>query len=450
MVKRMLHNGIRLTAEYQARPLIPDAMAWKNDSWYKWRRPFRGAKGHNVVFRSAKEREEEALMLHRCLCLALLLCPALAQAEEPFRYPEGKHGKGELRYVNGLPVLSVRGTPEEIGEQAAILGGKSARKLFNYPRDVMREFSAGLAWPIVLQIGKTLVPQFPDDQRRELDSFAKQGFDRDNLIAANTMFDAVKLIACSSVIVEKDRSATGVPLFGRNLDYPTAGYLQDYSMVIVYHPEGKHAFASVGFPGLIGCLSGINDAGLSLCILEVLDANDGSPKFDRKGTPYAMNYRRILEECTTIEEAEKLLRTMKRTTRNNLAVCDKTGAAVFEITPKSVVVRHGDNGCCLCTNHFCTKELAPAQVENRVFTCDRFRILKEQSEQLPKIGATDVWHMLHAVNGGSMTLQTMIFEPTKLHLYLAIGAAPSSAREPKALDLRPLLQEASASPNQGR
>ena len=44
-----------------------------------------------------------------------------AAGAEPFRYPEARFGKGELRYVNGLPVLTVAGTPEEMGEQVGKL-----------------------------------------------------------------------------------------------------------------------------------------------------------------------------------------------------------------------------------------------------------------------------------------------------------------------------------------
>ena len=63
------------------------------------------------------------------LCLALTF-PSLARAAEPFRYPEAKHGKGELRYVNGIPVLTVRGRPEEIGEQVGVLGLRPIKPLF--------------------------------------------------------------------------------------------------------------------------------------------------------------------------------------------------------------------------------------------------------------------------------------------------------------------------------
>src|SRR5262249_42657409 len=145
-------------------------------------------------------------------------------------------------------------------------------------------------------------------------------------------------------------------------------------------PDGKHAFASIGFPGCIGCLSGINDAGLALAVLEAYSANDDSPRFDASGTPYALCFRRLLEECATVPEAEKLLRSMKRTTRVNLAICDPQGGAVFEITPRSVVVRKPSDGVCACTNHFRTKELATS------IRCWRYPIL----ESLGKLESVDV------------------------------------------------------------
>src|SRR5438874_10648855 len=44
-------------------------------------------------------------------------------------FPEGKSGTGELRYRNGLPVLTVSGTPEEIGAAAGALGLKPGRRI---------------------------------------------------------------------------------------------------------------------------------------------------------------------------------------------------------------------------------------------------------------------------------------------------------------------------------
>ncbi len=384
--------------------------------------------------------KREWKMLRWLLATVCVVAVAVrVEAKEPFRYPEARYGQGELRYINQVPVLFVEGTPEEIGTQVAELGLKPSRQLLNYPKDVLHHFSAGFSWKLFVLAGKRLERNFPDDYKRELDAIVQAGVDRERLVTANTMFDVVKLIACSSMIVQPDRSATGKPIFGRNLDFPTAGYLQEYSIVLACRPKGKYAFVSVGFPGLVGCLSGINEKGLCLAVHEVLEAGDGSKKYDPEGTPYAMNYRRILEECATVEEAEKLLRSLKRTTRNNLAVCDRSGGAVFELTPQRVVVRKPADGLCPCTNHFCTRELAPEKVSNRVYTCDRLDCLVKNGNHHKKLGLDAIKKMLHEVNGGDMTLQTMIFEPADMKLHVALGSCPSSALPLRKLDVVELL-----------
>jgi hypothetical protein len=274
------------------------------------------------------------------LMLLLILAPAASLAGEPFRFPEAKHGKGSLRYVSGIPVLTVAGTPEEIGEQAGVLALKPGAKLLTYPHELLKGIGGDLAYSLLLKSGIAMLAHFPADQRKELDAQAKaSGQDRDALVVGNTMFDLKKVIACSTLVVEPERSATGGPIFGRNLDFPTCGFLQEYTLVQVCKPAGKHAFASVGFPGMLGVLSGINDAGLTVAVLEVYATADDSLRVDPMGTPYALCFRRLLEECTTVAEAEKALRGMNRTTILNLQVCDKTNAAVFEMTPKTLHVR---------------------------------------------------------------------------------------------------------------
>src|SRR5438552_3131540 len=74
---------------------------------------------------------KEVNMVRAPFLVSVLLSLAVGTAGArggPFRYPEGKHGKGELRYVHGLPVLTVAGTPEEIGEQVGVLALRPARR----------------------------------------------------------------------------------------------------------------------------------------------------------------------------------------------------------------------------------------------------------------------------------------------------------------------------------
>ncbi len=50
--------------------------------------------------------------------------------------------------------------------------------------------------------------------------------------------------------------------------------------------------------------------GLVMCAHSVLRSKDEAAKFDFSGMPIHLCYRRLLEECETLEEAEKLFRTM--------------------------------------------------------------------------------------------------------------------------------------------
>jgi predicted choloylglycine hydrolase len=379
------------------------------------------------------------LVVSTLVCLVSCSPPSPARAEKPFQFPEAKQGKGELRYVNGIPILTVEGSPAETGEQMAVLAVKPAKRVLDYPKDLLHAIRMEAALPVLTMAGKAMVARFPADYLAELEAIAKSGIDRDTVVLGNTMFDIKNVFACSALIVEADRSATKGPLFGRNLDYPSLGYIYEYSLVTVYKSKGKHAFASIGFPGLVGCLSGMNDAGLCLGVLEVRHVKEGEEKFDAFGTPYALCYRRILEECATVEEAEKLLKSMRRTALGNLAICDPHGGAVFEITPKHLVVRRPEQGLCSCTNHFHTKELKPESQPNVFGTLNRYEIL-ERTRQLSKVGLDDVHKALDATSVKTHTLQTMTFEPARLRIHLSIGCCPSSAKKPTTLDLSPLFQ----------
>lgn len=368
------------------------------------------------------------------LLAAFLSASLAAVAAEAFRFPEGKYEQGEFKYINDLPVLVLEGTPEEIGRQQGRLAPQISEELLKLPKQMLADRGAEAAWPVVVLAGRTLFARVPEDYQKELEALCQTGkIDRDTLVVANTMLELRRIGGCSALIVQGDRSATEGPLFGRNFDFPPLGFLDKYSLVSVYRPKGKHAFASVGFPGLIGVVSGMNDAGLALATLDVYASADGSAMFDPAGMPLMFCYRRVLEECQTVGEAEKLLRSIKPTTRMNLAVCDQQAGAVFELTPKSLEVRRAVKDVLACTNHFRTPKLT-AGVQ-----CPRYRTL-EAAFGREKFALEDVTRLMHAVNQGPLTLQTMVFEPKARKLHLGIGPGPASARPLKLLELAPLFR----------
>lgn len=372
-----------------------------------------------------------------------LMMFASASVAEPFRYPEGACDHGELKHVHDLPVLTVWGSPAEIGAAVGKLAVRHAGAMNSYPHNLLKRYHLLALWKPLVKAGRTMVEHFPAEYREELEAIVKPGeIERDQAVAGNTMFDLKKVLACSALLVESERSETGGPLLGRNLDYPSLGYAHEYTLITVYHPaHAQHAFVSVGFPGMVGCLSGMNDAGLALAVLEVFQLKAGHKRFDSSGWPYALCYRRLLEECSTIDEAKARLKQMPRVTITNLVIADRNRVAVFEVTPREVLVRPLDQGTCVCTNHYRMDEVKPLVPINVFHTRQRFQALSEAVQRHDKFDIDDLHESLHRAAMKKDTLQTMIFEPATLRLHLAIGALPASAGELKVLDLKPLFEQ---------
>lgn len=345
-------------------------------------------------------------------------------------YREGRHGRGELRVVNQVPVLILRGKPEEIGAQEAKLTAEASANLVAAPQEFLRQLNYPGGWEGLVARGRNLWQYVPEEYRRELAMMAQtSGVSQEELFAINVLPDIYRSMACSSLIVLPERSASGKTLFGRNLDFFSPRQLYRYSILKIYDAEGKrHRFASIGFPGFVGCLTGMNDAGLCLAVHEVHFTNDGSPMYAPNAIPYAMTMRQIMENCSTVEEAIAHLKKTPRTTLLNIALCDRKRAVVAEITPKSVVVREAENGLCACTNHFRTPEL-------RVFVISRRHEKLLEAEQIPKIDVPTLQEKLDEVNLGFLTIQSVVFEPEDLVIHLATGFPPVTKRPYQRLDL---------------
>jgi hypothetical protein len=370
-----------------------------------------------------------------------------------FRYPAGEAPHGRLRYINNLPVLQVEGTPEQIGTTVARLAVQHAEALARYPRELFFAVTPDWfgdsvkerLWRNTLAAGERLINNLPERYKREYQALRQALPEKwhDSLLAGNTLFDIKRIVHCSAVVLSHERvqdpqkNLRG-PILGRNLDFPTLGYLHHYSLIMVYKPQGKFAFVAVGFPGLVGVLSGMNEHGLCVAMLEVYESGDDSPSFNPRGIPYAICLRHILEECRTVAEAKRLISSLPRTCYYNLAVCDRETGGVLEVTPKQVVMRTLENGLCACTNHFLSEGLAVRTNGNFNQTEPRLAALLELGNT-PKVSLEAVQQALHRANQGKFTMQTMVFEPSVLRLYLAMGQCPSSALPFVVLEAGPLL-----------
>jgi hypothetical protein len=342
-----------------------------------------------------------------------------------------------------VPVLRVVGSPEEIAEQATTLALRPAARVLDYPLDLLawRFKSRTLARLLLRPLdrhGRRLLRRLPAPHRREIAATARLMNDPLRVMRGNTLFDLKglrpwRLFGCSSLAVPGERSATGGPVLGRNLDFFPLGYLHEYSLVTVYTPATGRKFVAVGFPGTVGCFSGMNDAGLAVVTHEVFGAPGRG--FDPRGVPFASAVRRVLETCSTVAEAEAAFRAMPRTTAISIVLCDRETAAVLEVLPGIVDRPRPVRGASVCTNHFVAPGLALSNPPDTFGSDRRHRILCRLAESHDRLGVTDVFRALHLVNMGPMTMQSMVFEPVPLRLHLAIGEGPATLRTPTVLNL---------------
>ena len=361
---------------------------------------------------------------HSIVFFVLLWGTGLGQTAEPFRFPEGKHGKGELKYRNGVPVLVLAGTPEEIGTQMGVLAVKPVPGVVQVFQKVLKQHKLDLVKPLLVKFGEAQLAKYPADYRREFEAMAKaSGVDRDLLVIGNTFNELRHLAGCSGLVIDPRRSRTGDTLYGRNFDFPPIEGLHAFSLVIVYRPQGKRAFTVVSFPGGVasGCLmSAMNADGLAIGGNYIGASADKAPQVEWKNLPSPVLARRIMEECATLKEAEKLIRASKPGERHALVACDRSGGAVFEITPKTVAVRCAKGGICAGTNHFLSRELGVST------DCRRLTTLT-QAARMDKLGVDDVAKKMHEANQGAWTAHTLVFEAGPLKLHIAFGDGKISA-----------------------
>jgi len=353
--------------------------------------------------------------------LALELRSVGARAGRTF--DEGTEGAGSLRYHGRVPVLTLRGTPREMGFQHGRLLRGAIEKL---RRDYLHRFLETVVtlpdpdW--ALERSARLERHLPEHHREEVRGLAEgAGIAFDEAVLLQTFLDLHKLVFCSTIVT---RSPSGRLLFGRNLDFPSLGVAHRFGLVTLHRGEGKRPLASVSWPGLTGVISGMNDVGLTVAVMVVYFEEDVP-----EGIPYALHYRRILEEAETVGGAGLILYDSKRTNSNNLMVVDGTGAAgLFETTPAGVERRRPEGGALFATNHFLGGLRRPVRLHPISLSSHaRCRRLGDRAKKAGgRMRLGEVIRALRSVAPPIVNLQAMVFLPEEREILLSMGSVPAA------------------------
>ena len=157
------------------------------------------------------------------------------------------------------------------------------------------------------------------------------------------------LVGCSSFACWGENSADSSLIIGRNFDFYMGDDFAHNKLVSFYQPENGYRFASVGWAGMTGVLSGMNETGLTVTINA---AKSDLPA--ASATPISILTREILQYASTIEEAYAIAQNRKTFVSEAILVgsAQDGKAAIIEKSPEKIALFTGNGQQIICTNHY--------------------------------------------------------------------------------------------------
>lgn len=157
------------------------------------------------------------------------------------------------------------------------------------------------------------------------------------------------LVGCSSFATWGENSVDSSLIIGRNFDFYMGDKFAHNKLVSFYQPEQGYKFASVGWPGMIGVLSGMNETGLTVTINA---AKSTMPT--ASATPISILTREILQYASTIDEAYTIALKRKTFVSESILVGSARDgkAAIIEKSPEKTALFTGSGNQIICTNHY--------------------------------------------------------------------------------------------------
>jgi len=382
---------------------------------------------------SAVPRDE----LERTLCRGVrraleILLPGpdlTAPARESRSVPHGS-----LEWVDGLRVVTLHGTPEEIGRaHGELLGAEAARCVDSVLHVVgTAETIRGGTWfrRRLDDAARRLAPHIPEQHLRESRAMAEALHLDPGLVAVVNVFP--ELFHCSGFAVSGSATADGTLYHGRVLDYMTEIGLQDAAAAFVIAPVGRIPFVTIGYAGFTGSVSGMNAQGISLGEM----GGRGEGQWD--GVPMATLIRRAMEECTTLEEVVALWTDSPRTCEYYYVFADGKSRRSIGVaaTPERIeFVKPGEG-----------HELLGAGIPDAVILSagDRLLCLRERvQKQFGTIDEEAAIRLMDRPVAMKANLHNVLFVPEKLLLHVAHASHSRPAAECPSvrLDLAALLEK---------
>jgi len=346
-----------------------------------------------------------------------------------------------LEKRDGIYFLKLEGSHYEIGYQHATEFRDGVLYVGRFFRRILPDDFLNL----LIKSGfiKKLEDNFPeellDEARGMADGLNGQVFNYEALIIASygyyfveNFFSNRELPMCSGFIAFGPATTDGILINARNMDWMAMDILLKYPTVILYRPEGKNAFISIGYPSMIGVISGMNEKGIAVSLL-------ASPSTDCSwdGTDITLVLRLVMENADTLEEAEEIITSSKNSTGCNILLSsgfEKTGSVV-EVSASRSAIRKPENSVLLVANHYLSESMKGTQAKGwegeLEWSLYRFSVLQQLvAENYGKINFDVAKRIIESYPvGNTFTVHQIIYMPEELKVFVKMKGASEKYTE---------------------
>lgn len=335
------------------------------------------------------------------------------------------YGGNTLRLnADGLWVMSVAGSAFERGEAIGKLAEDLlymqekafADKLFEMvPSRRYRDFLHYFITIFNRRLGRSVPLEYRQEIKamstsctHELDDFGNPYERQMQYHSAHDIGHVMQdymLVGCTSFAAWGRESADSSLIIARNFDFYMGEEFARNKLVLFEKPDTGHAFVSVTWPGMLGVLSGMNTAGLTVTINA---AKLETPSMS--ATPISLLTKKILQYASNLEEAWQIAGEYNTFVSESILVgsVNDGRAVIIEKTPSAMSMydpadRDPSVAHIVCTNHYQSELFRdnPVNVEN-VRTSDsmqRFRRVEELLDSTGKVNPVNAAAILRDKKG---------------------------------------------------
>ena len=335
----------------------------------------------------------------------------------------------------GLTIVTLKGTPLEMGLQHGTLLKDEISRIHDHVLDYLSQIKRGVWGRTVYPLLQLLVWGYnlfiPAEYREELKGIARgAGLSYSSILLINVLDDLGHKMACSCFTVTGAKTKGNTLIYGRNLDYGVfTDLMPSLNTIFCYQPSSGFPFVSVAWPAYAGVVTGMSSKKLVLGSLTSF-----SKEKARIGTPSGLLYRKALQYASSLTDFRKSIMNGRRTINNNLLIASTGESVVLEVSPTRGQLRSQQDDVLTVTNHFQNPFMSELKtffmakppgstLEDELFTEHYSVARNERLQHLCRKGAIDVEEAIAILRDPKIsnagTVQSLLLIPERLELWVA-------------------------------